>query len=594
MIAFSIFLGASRTVTVRAEDAPHVMGNDVHYINNLNVAFGNTVTVEENATLVIENSTVRFNMPRNSFAIRLLNPLNGNPRLIIRNSTISTTKPFKVSLYGNSTAEMTDTRMDYALSSLELYDLSTVHAYVNCSFAVVDCHDSANLTMLGSDVLNLNGYDNSRVFLSTSKVSSGSVIMRGNSSAEISASSISNVLETWDSSSVSLLHSTFTGGAAFYDEGVRCRNSSKVMFYDVGLDKIGLQTFESSNVSIINSTTMSSKFSHAFSTRGSSSLLIVDCLFYDVAFSSFDGSGIKLEKSEMAATLVYSFNESSIEALDATIGWLCEPRGNSTFHASNSSLDMLSADDLSSARLENCRVGLLRSRQGVGGLLSVIASDSRINEIVVVLASANLSLSGLGKGYSSNDTFAFGKSILSVVNTEILDGWSLDVVGSSDLKLQDSELIHLGLTGNSQAILRNSTIETISVGDAAIVTSWSPLTVRVTDHFGSPMDGAMISLIDSGSEVQTESTGSSGTVSFELLDWTHDASGEHAGGNYSVRIVYGDYSSNQTVELAAHLLTFIVPIPWWYWHLIWGIAAIVVLLMTVTAVLVYRRRRSSK
>jgi 4-hydroxybenzoate polyprenyltransferase len=104
----------------------------------------------------------------------------------------------------------------------------------------------------------------------------------------------------------------------------------------------------------------------------------------------------------------------------------------------------------------------------------------------------------------------------------------------------------------------------------------------------------MISLIDSGSEVQTKSAGSSGTVSFELFEGTHDASGEHAGGNYSVRIVYGDYSSNQTLELGAHLLTFVVPIPWWYWHLIWGIVAIVVLLVTVTGVLVYRRRKSSK
>lgn len=198
-----------------------------------------SITVEDNATLVLNDATVNFTQTKHyQFNITLKNPANGNPRLQSSNSTITSSSSywFMVSLYQNSSATITN---------------STDTAYLRT-------HDSANVSVSNSTIEFLDMY--------------------GSSIVSVSNSTIPDALQASDSSTVSVSNSS-VAFLAIWPTSVNCSifninpglfhlwdyqlNSSLVIappgyapnmtFRNTGIDALQF-SFWSSNATITNST----------------------------------------------------------------------------------------------------------------------------------------------------------------------------------------------------------------------------------------------------------------------------------------------------------------------------------------------------
>jgi hypothetical protein len=66
-----------------------------------------SIIIEENATLILRNALLNFvQTTNNQFNLTLRNPANGNPRLVAYNSTIDSNAELRLTLKGNSTADL--------------------------------------------------------------------------------------------------------------------------------------------------------------------------------------------------------------------------------------------------------------------------------------------------------------------------------------------------------------------------------------------------------------------------------------------------------------------------------------------------------
>lgn len=88
-------------------------GNLILNGNNVTVIEGRfdingSIIVEENATLILRNAVLNFTQTADyQFNITFRNPVNGNPRFIVENSTVNTNEFYvRIYFYGNSTADI--------------------------------------------------------------------------------------------------------------------------------------------------------------------------------------------------------------------------------------------------------------------------------------------------------------------------------------------------------------------------------------------------------------------------------------------------------------------------------------------------------
>jgi len=81
-------------------------GNNVTVIEGM-FDINGSIIVEENATLILRNALLNFvQTTNNQFNLTLRNPANGNPRLMAYNSTIDSNADLRLTLKGNSTADL--------------------------------------------------------------------------------------------------------------------------------------------------------------------------------------------------------------------------------------------------------------------------------------------------------------------------------------------------------------------------------------------------------------------------------------------------------------------------------------------------------
>ncbi|MEM1551770.1 MAG: carboxypeptidase-like regulatory domain-containing protein [Candidatus Bathyarchaeia archaeon] len=111
-----------------------------------------SIIVMENATLIIENAHLKFTQTSSyQFNITLKDASCGNPRLIVKNSTIDTnTKPFKMEFFENSTAQIDGVQLATNCPVyLSLHDLSSADVS-NSTFTQILLHNNASLALSSS------------------------------------------------------------------------------------------------------------------------------------------------------------------------------------------------------------------------------------------------------------------------------------------------------------------------------------------------------------------------------------------------------------------------------------------------------------
>jgi len=150
LLATLLFAGKENVLPVKA--SPDIyQGNLVLTGNNVTTIEGRfdingSISVEENATLILRNAIVNFTQVRDyQFNMTFYNPTNGNPRLIAENTTLATAYSFYVRFHGNSScrADRLEVWPPYATGYWwRMYDSSVVSISNSRVYAVTAYADS--------------------------------------------------------------------------------------------------------------------------------------------------------------------------------------------------------------------------------------------------------------------------------------------------------------------------------------------------------------------------------------------------------------------------------------------------------------------
>jgi len=205
-----------------------------------------SIIVEENATLILENAIISFTQTKDyEHNLILRNPVNGNPRLQSKNSTITSDFRFVVYIYDNSSASIYDsTNIPY----LRTFDSSSVS--ITNSAIGPDIGGSGGLSAADSSVVSVfNSTINTLVatkfpVVSVYNSTIGLLILNsaGVNCSFVSIGSVHNLYAFWDYH----LNSSVTISSDGWAPKVTVRNTK--------IDRWQLGFQLNSNVTITNST----------------------------------------------------------------------------------------------------------------------------------------------------------------------------------------------------------------------------------------------------------------------------------------------------------------------------------------------------
>ncbi len=560
-------------------EAMEVVGDNVQRLADRVFEFSEDIVVQGNATLLIENATVRFvQTAPYKYGIRLEKPANGNPRLIVRNATLESTRAFKVTLAGESFAELSGLQFRHYL---ELYNSSKANILDRSSVYYLRAYDSSHLTALGSDVYYIYGYNSSQVDISTCIVNR--IETYDESSVNVSISTVKNSVDAYDSSSVSVQYSSLFGS-------VSSREASSVFLGHDGLSGVEVEATGNSEMSLVDSKILASRTASEFLAEEFSTFYVCNSSFANCRFLGADNSTLEIERSDLTFAYVYCVGNASFQVQESSLDWLVECQGESRISAVNSSFVIASGRDSSSLVFNSCNISVLRGFEDS----EILVSNSIIEKGMLELDSANVTFAGFGADFFHEFKFSASGPNFTLSETKITDGWSLRLTGSSDVTLKDSSLLSLVAYDSAKVRSWNSTLLGINLKGDSEVRVWSYLTVRVIDSFGSPVKGASVTVTDAGITIESHLTQGDGTAVFELFEKSINASGVRLKSDYAVDVAFGGDSLTSSIDLnGSQTLTLTIQSAW-YWYVILAAVVIIVLVVGFAAFFMVRRKRKSE
>jgi hypothetical protein len=191
-----LFLGKENIPPVQA--SPDIYQGDLVLAgNNVTAIEGRfdingSIIVEENATLHLKNAVLNFTQSENrQFDMAFQNPLNGNPRLMIENATITSEYVLYVNLHANSSVVGDNLSSTNRITVLA-YDDSFI-SLSNSSFGSdFLAYDSSIITMSDSSFKFLNGHDYSNIAITNCTITAN-LNVHGNSTVNAMDCTIDNV-----------------------------------------------------------------------------------------------------------------------------------------------------------------------------------------------------------------------------------------------------------------------------------------------------------------------------------------------------------------------------------------------------------------
>lgn len=151
-----------------------------------------SIRVEENATLFLRNAVLNFTQSKHSeFGMTFQNPLNGNPRLVIENTTITSNYILYVNLHGNTSVTGNHLTAPHEIR-FHSYDNSFI-SLLNSSFKTdFSVHDSSLITISNSDFTFFIASDQSNITITNCTINQN-LNVYGNSTVNAIDCTIYNV-----------------------------------------------------------------------------------------------------------------------------------------------------------------------------------------------------------------------------------------------------------------------------------------------------------------------------------------------------------------------------------------------------------------
>ena len=198
--------------------------NDVYVIEgefNIN----GSIIVTENATLILKNAVINFMQTSDwQYNMSLRNPLNGNPRLQAKNTTITSDYKYKISLASNTFANVSDSKFIgsplaycwlWVSGSATFHNLTVYGLSISGSFDTFLSDSFINsLNVYSGSVSAYNSTINSAITYGSGQISMNKCTVHSLSTFDQSRQYVSNstveIISTKGNSSVWLTNSSFT------------------------------------------------------------------------------------------------------------------------------------------------------------------------------------------------------------------------------------------------------------------------------------------------------------------------------------------------------------------------------------------------
>ena len=128
-----------------------------------------SIIVRGNATLILKNAVVNFTQKAYyEYNMTFENPVNGNPRLLCDNSTLTSSGWFQILFWQNSSATISKSTVHPALLTLED---SAFAALANSSITSVITYNAARSSVVNSDIISrLDIYDSANVVVTNTTI----------------------------------------------------------------------------------------------------------------------------------------------------------------------------------------------------------------------------------------------------------------------------------------------------------------------------------------------------------------------------------------------------------------------------------------
>lgn len=206
------FAGHGRIPTAQAASPDIFQGNLVLTGNNVTVIEGRfdingNIIVEDNATLILRNAVVNFTQTSPlQFSMTLQNPTNGNPRLIIENTTlVSGGYSFIVNFFANSSCMADQVSASQDNVHFWLYDSSHVSMSNTNVFAVI--HYGGSFEAKNSSINQFQLFQSGSANISSSYLEN--LLDQGSADVIVTNSTINAVQSTYESALIQLVNSTY-------------------------------------------------------------------------------------------------------------------------------------------------------------------------------------------------------------------------------------------------------------------------------------------------------------------------------------------------------------------------------------------------
>jgi hypothetical protein len=570
---------------VHAADGITISGDTVMEIINETRVIGGNVVISGNATLYVYNSNLTFSMSRNyEYEVRLENPSNGFPRLIIVDSNLTSVsnRYFNVKVY--------DGFVNFSLVNQKIFVQYSAFDFLVYGFS--------NVSLSSSRLKKVNAFNFSAVNVSYCDVFG----LYSKGSAKIYASKVSslNDIHAEDGSAIFVSSPSPLAKSSTKEADIYARGDSTVQIYLTSIS-IGtsltakIEASDNGRLEIVDCSIDTLYKDVRIETYGNSFLLLSNTIVRQSVLSLYGNSEIHiLNGSSLSGVQVFAFDRAKVLCSDSSVNWLLQAKDSSNVSITNSVVVLLRGVGSSSVSVSNSTVGVFQIRD----LCDSNFKDSVIDQVSLEFISINLTLAGIDAGYFTYQDFVIPGVLfgLTMVDSEIKLGWSVMFHGSSNVTVVNSSLWFIGVSGSSSVDVINSTIySSPGISGSAYIHSFSPFTVRVVDLFGNPVSGANTTLFFDGVVLDSKFSDEDGVVYFVLEKW-FNASSAFTSHSFNVTVEWGGYSESKLVDwgdewvLRDFSLSLVLPVPWWYWYAIYlGIGGAVC--VTIVGVFYFVRKR---
>ncbi|MEM0095643.1 MAG: hypothetical protein QW660_03290 [Candidatus Bathyarchaeia archaeon] len=464
---------------VRAELPPAgdltLLGNDVIEVANAMLTVNGSIIIKNNATLRIINSSLTFNSI--NYNITLKEPSNGNPRLIIINSSIScrtteNNKGFSVYIYGNSSISIKNSYIERAI--INARDTSKIDVQNLIASVQMNLYKSS---MLNASLLNfisvkaprftprLECFDGSRAFISNT-IAEEAIYIRGRGSSIITLKNCVTkwTIELYEKSSLYLSGGKVEGRINLYDAS----NAEIISPYFLkNLNASGHANAKIYDTTIIFSTTEKTVLSE-------SSALFMEKVNVRQKLLLLDNARLSAINSQFSQVEMY--NITVLSALDTRFENLAA-YGTSTFFVSGKS-----------------QLNGTFHESSLAFIINTYSADSRIlatdNAHIIISKSTIPGKIGLEKkatlyATESNLEFLEIKDNVVANMTKTTINSYLGIFDSAKVAVIDTKVNILSVSKTSESIIEKSNVHAINAFDSSKIYIYMSFVSEITIYINS-------------------------------------------------------------------------------------------------------------